>query len=60
VGLKLVVKLKRQTGVWRLNAVTMTTTLPVGDPRIWKILVEPALAAPLEQATRRPHLGRSN
>jgi hypothetical protein len=34
VGLKLVVKLKRQTGIWRLNAVTMTATLPIGDPRI--------------------------
>ena len=46
VGLKLVVKLKRQTGVWRLNAVTMTTTLPVGDPRILeKSWWEPALAA---------------
>jgi hypothetical protein len=46
VGLKLVVKLKRQTGVWRLNAVTMTATLPVGDPRILeKSWWEPALIA---------------
>ncbi|HZE80050.1 MAG TPA: hypothetical protein VE604_04055 [Candidatus Polarisedimenticolia bacterium] len=46
VGLKLVVKLKRQTGVWRLNAVTMTATLPIGDPRILeKSWWEPALAA---------------
>jgi hypothetical protein len=34
VGLRFVVKLKRQSGIWRLNAVTMTATLPVGDPRI--------------------------
>ena len=34
VGLRFVVKLKRQTGMWRLNAVTMNATLPVGDPRI--------------------------
>jgi hypothetical protein len=34
VGLRLVVKLKRQSGIWRLNAVTMNASLPVGDPRI--------------------------
>jgi hypothetical protein len=34
VGLKILAKLKRQAGVWRLSTVTMTTTLPVGDPRI--------------------------
>lgn len=34
VGLRIVAKLKRQTGVWRLNAVTLNATLPVGDPRI--------------------------
>jgi hypothetical protein len=34
VGLRFVVKLKRQTDMWRLNAVTMSATLPVGDPRI--------------------------
>jgi hypothetical protein len=33
VGLRLLLNLKRQEGVWRLNAVTMSTTLPVGDPR---------------------------
>ena len=32
-GLRLLLNLKRQEGVWRLNAVTMSTTLPVGDPR---------------------------
>ena len=34
VGLKILAKLKHQAGVWRLTTVTMTTTLPVGDPRI--------------------------
>ena len=33
VGLRLLLNLKRQEGIWRLNAVTMSTTLPVGDPR---------------------------
>jgi hypothetical protein len=33
VGLRLLLNLKRQEGVWRLNAVTLSTTLPVGDPR---------------------------
>lgn len=34
VGLKILAKLKRQDGVWRLCTFTMTATLPVGDPRI--------------------------
>jgi len=34
VGLKILAKLKRQAGVWRLTTLSMTTTLPVGDPRI--------------------------
>ena len=34
VGMRFVLNLKRQEGIWRLNAVTVTTTLPVGDPRI--------------------------
>jgi hypothetical protein len=46
VGLKILVKLKRQTGVWRLNAVTLNATLPVGDPRILeKSWWAPTLAA---------------
>ncbi|MGZ4829368.1 MAG: hypothetical protein ACXV5J_02985 [Candidatus Angelobacter sp.] len=46
VGLRFVVKLKRQTGIWRLNAVTLNATLPVGDPRILeKSWWGPALAA---------------
>jgi hypothetical protein len=46
VGLKIVVKLRHQTGVWRLNAVTLNATLPVGDPRILeKSWWAPALAA---------------
>jgi hypothetical protein len=34
VSLKILAKLKRQAGIWRLTTLTMTTTLPVGDPRI--------------------------
>jgi hypothetical protein len=34
VGLKILAKLKRQAGVWRLTTVTMAATLPVGDPRV--------------------------
>ena len=34
VGLKILAKLKRQAGIWRLTHVTMNATLPVGDPRI--------------------------
>jgi hypothetical protein len=46
VGLRFVVKLKRQTGIWRLNAVTLSATLPMGDPRILeKSWWGPALAA---------------
>lgn len=46
VGLKFVVNMKRQQGVWRLNAVTLNATLPVGDPRILdKSWWGPALAA---------------
>jgi hypothetical protein len=33
VGLRVLLNFKREEGVWRLNAVTMSTTLPVGDPR---------------------------
>jgi hypothetical protein len=46
VGLRFVVKLKRQTGIWRLNTVTLSATLPMGDPRILeKSWWGPALAA---------------
>src|SRR5436305_2033585 len=46
VSLKILAKLKRQAGIWRLNTLTMTTTLPVGDPRILeKSWWEPTLAA---------------
>jgi hypothetical protein len=46
VGLRFVVKLKRQAGIWRLNAVTLSATLPMGDPRILeKSWWGPALAA---------------
>ncbi len=46
VGLHLVLDLIRQEGIWRLNAVTVNSTLPVGDPRILeKSWWSPALAA---------------
>jgi hypothetical protein len=34
VKLHLVLNMKRQEGTWRLNTVTMSATLPVGDPRM--------------------------
>jgi hypothetical protein len=34
VGMRFVLNLKRQEGTWRLNAVTLSATLLVGDPRI--------------------------
>lgn len=34
VGLKVLAKLKRQAGIWRLTALTLNASLPVGDPRI--------------------------
>jgi hypothetical protein len=33
-SLHFVVNMKRQEGIWRLNALTMNATLPIGDPRI--------------------------
>jgi hypothetical protein len=33
-ALRFVLNMKRQEGTWRLNAVTLSATLPVGDPRI--------------------------
>ncbi|MBZ5504609.1 MAG: hypothetical protein LAO78_03880 [Acidobacteriia bacterium] len=34
VGLRFVLNMKRQGGIWRLNAVTFSATVPVGDPRV--------------------------
>ena len=34
VGLKIFARLKRQAGIWRLTAVNLNASLPVGDPRI--------------------------
>jgi hypothetical protein len=46
VGLRFVVNMERQEGIWRLNAVTLSATLPLGDPRILeKSWWSPALAA---------------
>lgn len=33
-GLRFVLNLKKQEGMWRLDAVTFSATLPIGDPRI--------------------------
>jgi len=46
VGLKILARLKRQAGIWRLTAVNLNASLPVGDPRILeKSWWGPALAA---------------
>lgn len=34
VGIRLALAWKQQAGIWRLNAFTISATLPVGDPRI--------------------------
>ena len=34
IAMRFIVNMKRQEGMWRLNAVTLSATLPVGDPRI--------------------------
>lgn len=35
VDLRFLVSMKQQEGVWRLNALTVSVRLPVGDPRIF-------------------------
>jgi hypothetical protein len=34
LAVRFALNMKRQEGMWRLNAVTLSATLPVGDPRI--------------------------
>lgn len=34
VGVRFVVNMKRQDGIWRLNAITISSTLSLGDPRM--------------------------
>jgi hypothetical protein len=34
VGLKILARLKRQAGIWRLTTVNLNASVPVGDPRI--------------------------
>jgi hypothetical protein len=34
VGMRFVLNMKRQEGTWRLNAITVSATVPLGDPRI--------------------------
>ena len=45
MAVRFVVNLKRQEGTWRLNAVTLSATLPVGDPRILDKSLWPLLFA---------------
>jgi hypothetical protein len=56
VGLKILAKLKRQGGVWRLTAVNLNASLPVGDPRIlekswWGPTLAAAAAAGADEDT---------
>jgi hypothetical protein len=51
IGLRLMLELKRQEGIWRLNEVTVNATLPIGDPRfLEKSWLSPALTAALTGA----------
>jgi hypothetical protein len=34
IAMRFVLNMKRQEGTWRLNAITLSATLPVGDPKI--------------------------
>jgi hypothetical protein len=34
IAMRFLLNMKRQEGTWRLNAITLSATLPVGDPRI--------------------------
>ena len=56
VGLKILARLKRQAGVWRLTTVNLNASLPVGDPRIlekswWGPTLAAAAGASDEAAT---------
>ncbi len=68
-GLRLLLNLKKQEGVWRLNAVTLSTTLQVGDPQflqkswwnpVWLAMtggtVNPTTPAATELADERPKM----
>ena len=45
MAVRFVPNMKRQEGTWRLNAVTLSATLPVGDPRILDKSLWPLLFA---------------
>jgi hypothetical protein len=47
MGMRFVVNLKRQMGIWRLNTVTVIASLPVGDPR----MLDQSWWAPMVAAT---------
>jgi hypothetical protein len=54
VGLKILAKLKQQSGIWRLTAVDLNASLPIGDPKIleksWWGPTLSAVAGPSEEA----------
>ena len=54
-ALRFILELKRQEGIWRLNAITVSATLPVGDPRIlerswWSPVVSAATGGAVDPA----------
>ena len=60
-ALRFILELKRQEGIWRLNAVTVSATLPIGDPRIlerswWSPAVSAATGGAVDPANPIPVL----
>jgi len=45
MAMRFVLSMKRQEGTWRLNALTLSATLPLGDPRILDKSLWPLLFA---------------
>jgi len=45
MAVRFVLNMKRQEGTWRLNALTLSATIPMGDPRILDKSVWPLLFA---------------
>jgi hypothetical protein len=50
IAMRFVLNMKRQDGTWRLNAITLSATLPVGDPKI----LDKSLWGPLMLAAGGP------
>jgi hypothetical protein len=60
-GLRFILELKRQEGIWRLNMVTVSATLPVGDPRFlerswWSPMLSAATGGAVDPANPAPVL----